>query len=208
MNTLIKMMVVVLTLVGTTTFASAQDVNEKKYKYAEEIEEVRSFERMSLMRSDGGMSDGRSGFERAIIRQGDSTRYKTLFKTGEYYSPKRIYIEGVGEATSKDISNGRWEITLKPEKTTTYRVVTENSSGGRSNFDVTVVVLESEKYDSVMQLRSLMNSQQKSLHYRELKGEKVDPWRKFIINKMAKMTPEERKKYADEMERKYVKSKR
>ena len=59
MNTLIKMMVVVLTLVGTTTFASAQDVNEKKYKYAEEIEEVRSFERMSLMRSDGGMSDGK-----------------------------------------------------------------------------------------------------------------------------------------------------
>jgi hypothetical protein len=208
MNTLIKMMVVVLTLVGTTTFASAQDVNEKKYKYAEEIEEVRSFERMSLMRSDGGMSDGHSAFERAIIRQGDSTRYKTLFKTGEYYSPKRIYIEGVGEATSKDISNGRWEITLKPEKTTKYRVVTEDSRGWRSNSDVTVVVLESEKYDSVMQLRSLMNSQQKSLHYRELKGEKVDPWRKFIINKMAKMTPEERKKYADEMERKYVKSKR
>ena len=208
MNTLIKMMVVVLTLVGTTTFASAQDVNEKKYKYAEEIEEVRSFEKMSLVQSDGSMSDGCSGLERAIIRQGDSTRYKTLFKTSGYYSPKRIYIEGVGEATSKDISNGRWEITLKPEKTTKYRVVTENSSGGRSNSDVTVIVLESEKYDSVMQLRSLMNSQQKSLHYRELKGEKVDPWRKFIINKMAKMTPEERKKYADEMERKYVKSKK
>ncbi|MBO7213742.1 MAG: hypothetical protein J6U99_04215 [Rikenellaceae bacterium] len=202
------MMVVVLTLVGTTTFASAQDVNEKKYKYAEEIEEVRSFEKMSLVQSDGSMSDGCSGLERAIIRQGDSTRYKTLFKTSGYYSPKRIYIEGVGEATSKDISNGRWEITLKPEKTTKYRVVTENSSGGRSNSDVTVIVLESEKYDSVMQLRSLMNSQQKSLHYRELKGEKVDPWRKFIINKMAKMTPEERKKYADEMERKYVKSKK
>ena len=202
------MMVVVLTLVGTTTFASAQDANEKKYKYAEEIEKVRSFERMSLMCSDGGMSDGCSAFERAIIRQGDSTRFKTLFKTSEYYSPKRIYIEGVGEATSKDISNGRWEITLKPEKTTKYRVVTEDSRGNRSNFDVTVVVLESEKYDSVMELRSHLNRQQKNIHYEELCGKKVDPWRKFIINKMAKMTPEERKKYADEMERKYVKSKR
>ena len=81
MKVFAKLTMVALMVIGATTFVSAQDANEKKYKYAEEIENVRSFERMSLMRSDGGMSDGCSGLERAIIRQGDSTRFKKLFKT-------------------------------------------------------------------------------------------------------------------------------
>jgi hypothetical protein len=54
-----------------------------------------------------------------------------------------------------------------------------------------------------MQLRSSMNSQQKDLHFSELKGEKVDPWEKEIINKMAKMSPKERREYEKELERKY-----
>jgi hypothetical protein len=48
-----------------------------------------------------------------------------------------------------------------------------------------------------------MNSQQKGLHFSELKGEMVDPWEKEIINKLAKMSPKERREYEKKLERQY-----
>ena len=73
----------------------------------------------------------------------------------------------------------------------------------KKEHDFTIVVLEPEKYDSVMQLRSTMNNQQRGIQFRELKGEKVSLWEKEIINKMAKMSPKERREYEKELERKY-----
>ena len=48
-----------------------------------------------------------------------------------------------------------------------------------------------------------MNSQQRGIQFRELKGEKVSLWEKTIINKLAKMSPKERREYEKKLERKY-----
>ena len=110
MNTLIKMMVVVLTLVGTTTFASAQDDKNKTAgeKYIEEC--ARDFDNMSLVNPDGSIQGGRAGIERAIIRPGESVRYKAIAEPNRL---PRITIKGVGQTTDEDIRKGKWEITLK-----------------------------------------------------------------------------------------------
>ena len=111
------------------------------------------------------------------------------------------------ETTPEDLRKGEFEVVLKPDKTTTYKSVHKfRGVQGRScerEYDFTVVVLEPEKYDSVMQLRSTMNNQQRGIQFRELKGEKVDPWEKEIINKLAKMSPKERREYEKKLERQY-----
>ena len=71
------------------------------------------------------------------------------------------------------------------------------------NLKFTIVVVEAEKYDSIIELRSHMNSQQLGIHFKELAGEWVNPFEKAEINKMAKMTPEERREYTKKLQRKY-----
>ena len=193
----IKLIVVALMFIGATTFVSAQ--TDKKTLTQKHIEEcARDFDNMSLVNPDGSMSAGRAGAERAIIRKGESTRYKHIFEPDHI---KRFIIEGVGETTDKDIRNGKFEVTLKPEKTTTYKTITEFTGGGRIDLDITIVVVDAEVYDSIIELRSKMNSQQRALHYDELCGKKVDPYIKAEIDKMAKMTPKERAAYKRKLER-------
>jgi hypothetical protein len=55
---------------------------------------------------------------------------------------------------------------------------------------ITVMVVEAEKYDSIIELRSRLRGQgqhqQVSILYRELMGEKVDSLEKAMVDKMVK----------------------
>ena len=207
MRTFTKLMAVALMVIGAIS-ASAQDDKNKTagQKYIEEC--ARDFDNMSLVNPDGSIQGGRAGVERAIIRPGESTRYKKLFEAGRI---SRIEIKGVKSATEEELRKGEFIATLKPEKTTTYEII-ETIYGGSIQgvpryYDIdskfTIVVVEAEKYDSIIELRSLMNSQQKGIHFRELMGEWVNPFEKAEINKMAKMTPEERREYKKKLEKKF-----
>ncbi|MBR4999594.1 MAG: hypothetical protein IKY11_01530 [Rikenellaceae bacterium] len=207
MRTFTKLMAVALMVIGAIS-ASAQDDKNKTagQKYIEEC--ARDFDNMSLVNPDGSIQSGRAGVERAIIRPGESTRYKKLFEAGRI---SRIEIKGVKSATEEELRKGEFIATLKPEKTTTYEII-ETINGGSIQglpryYDIdskfTIVVVEAEKYDSIIELRSLMNSQQKGIHFRELMGEWVNPFEKAEINKMAKMTPEERREYKKKLEKKF-----
>ncbi len=195
-------------LVGTTTFASAQTQTE----YEEVREKIESYEKMSLV-NEYGKSIMRTGADKNIIRRGDTVRFKVIWDLyAQTQKIQQVYVEGVGESTPEDLRKGKFEVVLKPDKTTTYKEGFKYIGyQGRSYEDVhefTIIVLEPEKYDSVMQLRSTMNSQQRGLNFKELKGEKVDPFIKAEIDKMAKMSPAERKKYKKQLERKYGNKKR
>ena len=197
MRTFTKLMTVTLMVIGATTFVSAQtDRKTLTQKYIERCTE--EYEKLSLINEDGTRQSGRNSVERSIIRKGESTRYKCIFEPN---SIKRFIIEGVGETTDRDIRNGKWEVTLKPEKTTTYKTITEFPGGNRIDYDITIVVVDAEVYDSIIELRSKMNSQQRALHYDELCGKQVDPYIKAEIDKMAKMTPKERAAYKRKLER-------
>jgi hypothetical protein len=202
MKKLLKLAIASMMVIGAIA-ASAQDDKTKTagQKYVESC--ARNFDNMSLVNPDGSISGGRAAIERPIIRPGESTRYKALFNSDH---TSRIIIKGVAETTDADIRKGVWEVTLKPEKTTIYTIIEEFSRGGRLELDYAVIVVEAEKYDSIIELRSRMNSQQRGIHFRELKGEKVDPWEKEMVDKMAKMTPKERNKYKRSLSRKYGKS--
>lgn len=205
-------MAVALMVIGAIS-ASAQDDKNKTagQKYIEEC--ARDFDNMSLVNPDGSKSAGRAGVERIIIRRGESTRYKKLFEAGK---KTRIEIKGVKSATEEELRKGEFIATLKPEKTTTYEII-ETTYGGSMqgvpryydmDFKFTVVVVEAEKYDSIIELRSHLNSQQKAIHFKELAGEWVNPFEKAEINKMAKMTPEERREYKEKLKKKFGKSKK
>ena len=212
MRTFTKLMAVALMVIGAIS-ASAQDDKNKTagQKYIEEC--ARDFDNMSLVNPDGSKSAGRAGVERIIIRRGESTRYKKLFEAGK---KTRIEIKGVKSATEEELRKGEFIATLKPEKTTTYEII-ETTYGGSMqgvpryydmDFKFTVVVVEAEKYDSIIELRSHLNSQQKAIHFKELAGEWVNPFEKAEINKMAKMTPEERREYKEKLKKKFGKSKK
>ena len=120
---------------------------------------------------------------------------------------RQVYIVGVGEATPEDMRRGRFEVTLKPDTTTTYKYCQKSEiHNGKivgSEYSFTVVVLDAVQYDSVMQLRSTMTSRQRSINYDELRGKKVDPREKAEIDKLAKMTPKEQDAYIKQLKRKY-----
>ncbi|MBO5873821.1 MAG: hypothetical protein J6Q35_02165 [Rikenellaceae bacterium] len=207
MKKLLKLAIASMMIIGAIS-ASAQDDKNKTagQKYIEEC--ARDFDNMSLVRPDGSISAGCAGIERIIIRRGESTRYKKLFEAGKR---AKIEIKGVKSATEEELRKGEFIATLKPEKTTTYEII-ETIYGGSIqgvpryydiDFKFTIVVVEAEKYDSIIELRSHMNSQQKSIHFRELMGEWVNPFEKAEINKMAKMTPEERAAYKKKLEKKF-----
>lgn len=207
MKKLLKLAIASIMVIGAIS-ASAQDDKNKTagQKYIEEC--ARDFDNMSLVNPDGSIQGGCAGIERAIIRPGESTRYKKLFEVGKI---TRIEIKGVKSATEEELRKGEFIATLTPEKTTTYEII-ETTYGGSIQgvpryYDIdrkfTIVVVEAEKYDSIIELRSLMNSQQRAIHFRELMGEKVDPWEKAIINKLAKMSPKERREYEKKLERQY-----
>ncbi|MBO7212997.1 MAG: hypothetical protein J6U99_00360 [Rikenellaceae bacterium] len=206
MKRLLKLTIASIMVIGAIS-ASAQDDKNKTagQKYIEEC--ARDFDNMSRVNPDGSQG-GRAGVERAIIRPGESTRYKKLFEAGRI---SRIEIKGVKSATEEELRKGEFIATLKPEKTTTYEIIETIYSGSIQGvpryYDIdrkfTIVVVEAEKYDSIIELRSHMNSQQKSIHFRELMGEWVNPFEKAEINKMAKMTPEERREYKKKLEKKF-----
>ncbi|MBR4999595.1 MAG: hypothetical protein IKT28_05160 [Rikenellaceae bacterium] len=197
MKKLLKLAIASIMVIGATTFVSAQ--TDKKTFTQKHIERcTEEYEKLSLINEDGTRQSGRTSVERSIIRKGESTRYKHIFEPDHI---KRFIIEGVGETTDKDIRNGKFEVTLKPEKTTTYKIITEFPGGNRIDHDITIVVVDAEVYDSIIELRSKMNSQQRALHYDELCGKKVDPYIKAEIDKMAKMTPKERAAYKRKLER-------
>ena len=201
MKKLLKLAIASMMVIGAIS-ASAQD-DKAKTAGEKYIEESRHrFDNMSLVNPDGFICGYRAGIERAIIRPGESVRYKTIAEPNKL---PRIEIKGVGQTTDEDIRKGKWEITLKPEKTTTYTII-EKLGSSTIDYNFTVVVVEAEKFDSIIELRSRMNSQQRAIHLRELKGEKVDPWEKEMVDKMAKMTPKERNKYKRSLSRKSGKS--
>ncbi len=203
MKRLLKLTIASMMIIGATTFVSAQDI-----EYEEIRSGIKSYKNLSIIKENGRKSNMRSAIEKKIIRRGDSTRYKVLWDTDSpYMDTECSYVEGIGETTPEDLRKGEFEVVLKPDKTTTYKCVHKfRGVQGRScerEYDFTVVVLEPEKYDSVMQLRSCMNSQQRGIQFRELKGEKVSLWEKAIINKLAKMNPKERREYEKKLERQY-----
>ena len=207
MITFTKLMAVALMVIGAISASAQNDKNKTAgQKYIEEC--ARDFDNMSLVNPDGSKSAGRAGVERIIIRRGESTRYKKLFEAGK---KTRIEIKGVKSATEEELRKGEFIATLKPEKTTTYEII-ETTYGGSMqgvpryydmDFKFTVVVVEAEKYDSIIELRSHLNSQQKAIHFKELAGEWVNPFEKAEINKMAKMTPEERAAYKEKLKKKF-----
>ena len=202
MITFTKLMAVALMVIGATTFVSAQTQTE----YEEVKEKIKRYESMSLVHEDGYKSHGRNALEKIIIRRGDSTRYKMLWDT-ERTKIRQVYFVGVGEATPEDMRRGRFEVTLKPDKTTTYKYCQkyeiDNGKIVGDEYSFTVVVLDAVQYDSVMQLRSTMTSRQRSINYDELRGKKVDPFEKEMVDKMAKMTPKEQDAYIKQLKRKY-----
>ena len=206
MKKFLKFAIASVMVIGATTFVSAQTQTE----YEEVREKIESYEKLSLV-DEYGKSFMRTGADKNIIRRGDTVRFKVLWNiNAEYTNFKGVYVEGVGQATPEDMRKGEFEVVLKPEKTTTYKWscvyimnINHLERSVKKEHDFTIVVLEPEKYDSVMQLRSTMNNQQRGIQFRELKGEKVSLWEKEIINKMAKMSPKERREYEKELERKY-----
>jgi hypothetical protein len=211
MKRLLKLAIASIMVVGAIS-VSAQTQTE----YEEVRAKIESYETLSILKENGHKSFMRAGADKNIIRRGDTVRFKVLWNiNAEYTNFKGVYVEGVGQATPEDMRKGEFEVVLKPEKTTTYKWscvyimnINHLERSVKKEHDFTIVVLEPEKYDSVMQLRSSMNSQQKDLHFSELKGEKVDPREKEIINKMAKMSPKERREYEKELERKYSNKRR
>ena len=174
-------------------------------EYEEVRAKIESYEKLSLV-NEYGKSIMKIGADKNIIRRGDTVRYKVIWDL-HAYKIQQFFVEGVGETTPEDLRNGKFEVVLKPDKTTTYKsgykYIGYQDRSYEKVSEFTIVVLEPEKYDSVMQLRSLMNNQQRGIQFRELKGEKVDPWEKEIINKMAKMSPKERREYEKKLEKKF-----
>ena len=205
MKKFLKLAIASMMVVGAIS-ASAQIT-----EYEEVKESVKSYETLSILKENGHKSFMLAGADKNIIRRGDTVRFKVLWNiNAEYTNFKGVYVEGVGQATPEDMRKGEFEVVLKPEKTTTYKWscvyimnINHLERSVKKEHDFTIVVLEPEKYDSVMQLRSTMNNQQRGIQFRELKGEKVDPWEKEIINKLAKMSPKERREYEKKLERQY-----
>ena len=80
--------------------ASAQDDKNKTagQKY------IKESARKSLAITDGSISGERAGIERAIIRPGESVRYKAIAEPNQL---PRITIKGVGQTTDQYIRKGK-----------------------------------------------------------------------------------------------------
>ena len=93
----------------------------------------------------------RSRLERIIIPRGDSTRIKFVFNNTFI----RVAVEGGGETTPEDIRKGSFMAVIRPQKTTWVKFVTEQKYPGIERIMVRehgyrVIVVEPEKYDSIM----------------------------------------------------------
>jgi hypothetical protein len=90
----------------------------------------------------------RSALEHRMILKGKSSRIKFMF---DKQKVSHIEVEGVGETTPEDIKNGVFVATLKPEKTTLYKVnVHLMNSDGTTNIkyglcNTRVIVVEDKK---------------------------------------------------------------
>ncbi len=94
--------------------------------------------------------------EHDIIKKGDSTRIKYVFNNKIVQG---IIIENVGRTTPADIRNGEFVVTVKPKKTTLYRVTlirkfadnTIRETRGLTNHRVIVIDSENKKkYDDIL----------------------------------------------------------
>ena len=188
MKKLLKLAIASMMIIGAIS-VSAQDDKAKTagQKYIEVS--ARNFESASLVQPDGSVDMSRWLLERNIIRQGDSTRFKYLFKPDDEII--KIEIKGVKSATRKEIRKGEFIATLRPEKSTTYEMIeTRLGSTTGMKHKIVVMVVEPEKYDSIIELRSRLRGQrqhqQVDILYRELMGEKVDSLEKAMVDKMVK----------------------
>jgi hypothetical protein len=116
-------------------------------------DQTRRFERLSLNNNGKNRSYLRSTLEHEVIKRGDSTRIKYVFNNRILYS---IEIEGVGQTTPKDIRNGEFIVTVKPDKTTLYRAnITIRDPDGRLREtrgldNRRVIVVEPKKFDKIL----------------------------------------------------------
>ena len=96
----------------------------------------------------------RGAVEHEVIMKGESTRVKFVFDNRRVL---HIEIEGVGETSREDIKNGKYIATLKPEKTTLYRInIHTRHSDGTTKINYRlgnrrIIVVEPQNYDKVMQ---------------------------------------------------------
>ena len=96
----------------------------------------------------------RGAVEHEVIMKGESTRVKFVFDNRKVL---HIEIEGVGETSPEDIKNGEYIATLKPEKTTLYKINihTKKVDGTtKVNYGLgnrRIIVVEPQKYVKVMQ---------------------------------------------------------
>ena len=116
-------------------------------------DQTRRFERLNFNNSVRGGSYLSSALEHEVIKRGDSTRIKYVFDNRRLYS---IEIEGVGQTTPKDIRNGEFIVTVKPDKTTLYRVnITIRHPDGSLREtpgldNRRVIVVEPKKFDKIL----------------------------------------------------------
>lgn len=90
-----------------------------------------------------------STIEHQVIANGDSTRIRYVFNNRKI---DHIEVVGVKSTTREDIKRGIFEVTLKPEKTTLYKVNmrTNHSRLARNILGHRVIVIDPEKYDEVL----------------------------------------------------------
>lgn len=103
MKKLLKLAIASMMVIGAIS-ASAQD-DKAKTAGEKYIEESRHrFDNMSLVNPDGFICGYRAGIERAIIRPGESVRYKAIAEPNKL---PRITIKGVGQTTDQYIRKGK-----------------------------------------------------------------------------------------------------
>ena len=130
-------------------------INRSWWPTTEEIlaNQTSRFERLKFDNSGKGGSYLSSALEHEVIKRGDSTRIKYVFDNRVL---DRIEIEGVAQTTPKDIRNGEFIVTVKPDKTTLYRVnITIKHPNGslretRGLDNRRVIVVEPKKFDKIL----------------------------------------------------------
>ena len=96
----------------------------------------------------------RGAVEHGVIMKGESTRVKFVFDNRKVL---HIEIEGVGKTSREDIKNGKYIATLKPEKTTLYKInilIKRVDGTTKINYGLgnrRIIVVEPQNYDKVMQ---------------------------------------------------------
>ena len=132
----------------------AQNNTNKQKTSTEEILKMRTrdFENMILnLENENHWIRFRT--EHDILKKGNSTRIKYVFNNRVV---KRIVIEGVGETTPEDIRKGEFIVTVKPEKTTLYKVNIYRERPDGTVYATPkignrrIIVIAPNKYDKVM----------------------------------------------------------